>query len=126
MAVSLRGTWKKSSLQHTNDGEKVIFRCAGGKYRTAECPAKLYLLYHADSAKVALYQTEADHANHDGNPSRGLPPDMKVVIKQLFSESIRKPNAILHALRTRNLGEPAKAKVVHWLRKIRNADCIEH
>ena len=118
-AVLLDGSWKTSSSQYSNDGHKIIFRCSRGKYRTAECPAQLYLLFHSDNDKVSLFKTNSEHANHETNPDRGLPHGMKMVIRQLFNEGIRKPNFILDTLRNRNLSEPAKAKVVYYLQQLR-------
>jgi hypothetical protein len=119
-AISSQKIWSKSSVQSTSEGVKVLFRCSGGKYRTAECPAGVYLFYHCDSEKVSVFKTDAEHENHDCHPTRGLSTDLKVFIRQKFDEGIRKPNAVLHAIRCHpNMTEPLKAKVVSFLQQVR-------
>jgi hypothetical protein len=57
-AVESRKIWKKSSSKVTSSGERVNYRCTAGKYRTNECLAGLYLLYHAISSEVSLFETD--------------------------------------------------------------------
>lgn len=120
-AVALEKVWKRTSVQKTFDGEKVIFRCIAGKYRVAECPVGVYLLYHSDSAKVSFFKTDCSHKNHDSHPSKGLPHDLKTFIREKFEEGIRKPNAVLHAIKcSQKFSEPPKNQVVCFLQQIRS------
>jgi len=111
--------WRKSSSKYTLDGRRVEFRCTGGKYRIADCPASVYLLYHADSYDVSLFKTEADHGNHNAEPSRGLPAGLKVFVTKKFNDGLTKPNAILNVIRERNMTEPPKSKLVNFLQQLR-------
>ena len=70
-AVQNRGSWMKSSGNNSVEGNKVYYRCTSGAYRTKECPGALYLFYHADTAKVSLFETKQGHDNHVTDPTRG-------------------------------------------------------
>jgi hypothetical protein len=100
-------------------GQRIDYRCSGGKFRSEECPAAIYLLYHSDSAAVSLFKTRSDHTNHNTNPSRGLPVDLKAFIKKKFDEGFQKPNAILEAIRQAGILEPSKAQIVTYLQQVR-------
>lgn len=111
--------WKKSSSKNTKDGLRVEYRCSKGAYRRLECPAGLYLLYHADSSAVTMYQTDCDHENHDTAPNRGLAAHMKTFIREKFNEGITKPNALLMLIRKKQMAEPQKSKIVSYLTSLR-------
>ncbi|RNA12313.1 hypothetical protein BpHYR1_016568 [Brachionus plicatilis] len=49
--------------------------------RTCGCPAKLYILFHADSTEVSIYKIGVQHNEH--SRSKGMPEDVKKAIDQL-------------------------------------------
>lgn len=118
--VNSKKIWKKSSSKNTLDGSKVEYRCIGGKYRNNECPAGIYLLYHATSAKVSLFTTECDYDNHNTEPARGLDNELKNFIKQKYEDGIQKPNAILAVIRQNKMTEPQKSKLLNYLKQLRH------
>lgn len=117
-AVEQMKIWKRTSSKSTTTGKRVEYRCAEGKYRVSECPAGIYLLYHSSNTSVSLYETENEHANHTTH-NRGLSSDLKLFIEQKFADGISKPNAILSLLRQHQMEEPAKAKLVAFLKTLR-------
>lgn len=110
--------WKKCSSQNTMEGVRVEYRCTGGLYRKAECPAGIYLLYHASSSEVSRFRVDVEHDNHN-NPQRGLTAEIKTIIREKFEEGTRKPNAILQTFRKKHMPEPPRSKVVNYLRTLR-------
>ena len=111
--------WKKSSSKNTPHGLRVEYRCTGGTYRINECPAGLYLLYHSTSSKVSLFRTDSDHDNHVPDPRRGLSQELKLFIAEKFEEGIQKPNALLALIRQKKMKEPAKTKIITYLKTLR-------
>ena len=118
-AVNAKGIWKKCDSYSTADGLKVRYRCTAAKYRCSECPASLYLLFHSTSKKVSMFQTEGGHANHKSDPTRGLSNDVKRFIRAKFEDGITKPNALLTLMRNKKMTEPPKAKLITYLRVLR-------
>lgn len=118
-AVAAKNIWSKCSTNACSDGVKVEYRCAAGQYRRNECPARLYILYHSDSAAASIFHTDCEHANHSNTPVRGLPFEMKQFIREKFDEGIRKPNAIIAAMRMKKMAEPSKAKLRSYLQQVR-------
>jgi hypothetical protein len=111
-ATVTKGIWKKCASYDTADGLKVRYRCTAEKYRSNECPASLSLLFHSTSETVTMFETEAVHANHSSDPTKGLSDEMKNFIKSKFDDGIRKPNALLTLIRKQNMVEPPKSKLV--------------
>ncbi|CAF3368494.1 unnamed protein product, partial [Rotaria sp. Silwood2] len=50
--------------------------------RGPQCPASIHLLYHADSDKVTIYETEAEH-EHDSSTIRGIDTYVKKSLDEL-------------------------------------------
>lgn len=117
--VNDRKIWKISSSKWTPSGRRVEYRCTAAKYRVDECPAAIYLLYHATTSSVSLYETQCEHANHCTDPSRGLSTAMKLFIQEKYNDGITKPLAILNLIRQRKMVEPPKAQLVNYLKTIR-------
>ncbi|XP_075229653.1 uncharacterized protein LOC142329169 isoform X11 [Lycorma delicatula] len=110
--------WKKCTAYKCLAGLKVAYRCTAAQYRQIECPARLYLLYHAEDMKVSLFETTSEHCNHiDG--TRGLPLKTREFVRQIFNTGIKKPNAIIDAFRCRNLTVPDKMKLKNFLTSLR-------
>ena len=86
VAVETKRIWKVSSTKETTSGTRVNYRCTLGQYRSLECRAGLYLLYHSTSNRVSLFVTENDHENHQTNPKRGLASNVKTFIRQKYGE----------------------------------------
>ena len=103
----------------TPSGHRITFRCSGGQFRSKECPAGLYLLYHADSQKVSMYETACAHDNHTDESSRGLSSEVKEFMKEKFKDGVRKPNAILALFREKQMKEPNKSKLSTFLKTLR-------
>lgn len=119
MYVKEKQIWSKSSTKSSLEGIRIEYRCIGGKYRTAECPAALYLLYHSTDMKVTLFETVCKHNDHDVDPQRGLSVAMKNFVKEKFEEGIQKPNAVLAAIRRKEVREPPKSKLIAYLKRLR-------
>jgi len=84
--------WKITSRKRSLDGERVEYRCKHGKYRKNECPVAIYLLYHSTDMTVSLYSTENQHHNHNAILLRGLEDNCKIIITELFKNSVQKAN----------------------------------
>jgi hypothetical protein len=90
----------------------VYYKCKKG----VKCPAEVFLLYKADSDGVALYTT----GNHDHSGTnqqrRGIHPDTKQLIQQLFNDGVQKPRQLLNALRNRQCSPlPSKMQLSNFL-----------
>ncbi|XP_077288303.1 uncharacterized protein LOC143912796 isoform X1 [Arctopsyche grandis] len=118
--VASQNIWRKSSSKHSLDGRRVDYRCSAGKYRTNECPAGLYLLYHSNSDKVSMFLTECAHDNHYMEQTRGLDHETKAFVKDRFEEGVRKPNAILAYMRRHNMKQPPKTKLISYIKQLRD------
>jgi len=70
--MSCRKVWIKLSIQRTEDGKKMIYRCIGGQYRRQECPAGLYLLSRSRNSKVSLFEPECEHGHNKKEAQSGL------------------------------------------------------
>ncbi|CAF3850379.1 unnamed protein product [Rotaria sp. Silwood1] len=84
------------------------------KLRALQCPASIYRLYHADSDKVTVYQTEAAHEHHNGS-TRSIDENVKKVIENLVNNGIKKPKLILRALQSRGINVPTLAQLNNYL-----------
>lgn len=102
--------WAVYNTTHTSDGKKVNYRCKRG----APCPAHAYLLYKAEDDGVVLYLF-GDHDHSQAPKTRGIDPDTKLVIQQLFKNGVKKPRAILVALRNRGCKMPTDAQLKNYL-----------
>ncbi|GBL78082.1 hypothetical protein AVEN_143380-1 [Araneus ventricosus] len=111
-------TWKKITTYNSSAGCKVTYRCTTGEYRKNECPAGIYFLFYSENSVVSLYEAQNEHSNQvDGN--RGLPMVAREMVRQLFEDGIRKPNAMLAAFQNRGLKEPEILKLKNFLAKVR-------
>jgi predicted protein tyrosine phosphatase len=77
----------------------------------------MLLVYHADRPAVTRYEAGThDHSQEEGRPSRGLHPKTKALIDELYADGIRKPRAILVALRSRGCATmPSKIQLANYL-----------
>jgi hypothetical protein len=115
-----RNMWKKCDVNKCEEGVKVRYRCLYGRYRVAECPAAVYLLFHSHTQKVTMFETECGHSHtSSAEPTRGLSLDMKKFIAEKYSDGIRKPKALLALMRRKKMSEPAKNKLEHYLKVLR-------
>ncbi|XP_031346018.1 uncharacterized protein LOC116172859 [Photinus pyralis] len=92
--------WKKITSYNSVDGLKVTFRCTGGQYRRNEFPAGRYLLYHSENMKIAT--------------------SAKLLVRQLYNDGIKKPNAIIAAFRARKEQPPVKSQLKTFLTSLRS------
>ncbi|GBM54102.1 hypothetical protein AVEN_247713-1 [Araneus ventricosus] len=111
-------TGTKITTCNSSAGCKVTYCCTAGEYRSNECPAGIYLLFHSESSVVSVYETQNEHSNHAGR-NRGLSMVAREMVRQLFEDGIRKPNAIVAAFQNRCLKEPKKLKLKNFLVKLR-------
>ena len=49
--------YTKHKYQKSEDGMKRTYRCKFAKYRGEQCASKCYILYHSESIKASIYQT---------------------------------------------------------------------
>lgn len=66
----------------TDAGEKVNYRCNKVKKNGPQCPAAMYLLYHADRLTVSLFRTDADHDHMDANQWESAVCTCPIYLKQ--------------------------------------------
>ncbi|CAF4691454.1 unnamed protein product, partial [Rotaria sp. Silwood2] len=91
--VSIENQWSKYYTNYTEDGN-VYYRFKKAKLRGPQCLTNICLLYHADSGKVTIYQTETEHKHHN-DKARGIDENVRKYIEHLFNDSIKKPKLIL-------------------------------
>lgn len=88
--------WVVVKTTNTLDGKKVYHTCKERR----NCPAEMFLLYRTEDLEVAQYTSgEHDHAE-DRQNARGIHPKTKADIDSLYKDGVKKPRAILAALRT--------------------------
>ncbi|CAF2482353.1 unnamed protein product [Rotaria sp. Silwood2] len=92
--ASVENQWSKYYTNYIEDGRKVSYRCQKTKHRGPQCPANIYLLHHADSDKVIVYQTEMEHEHHNDKVC-GIDENVRKYIEDLFNDGIEKPKLIL-------------------------------
>jgi len=84
------------------------------KLRGHQCKASIYLFNHADSDKVSVYKTEAEH-DHDDDSSRGISENIKKCINELYMDGIMKSKQIIRALQARNVKTPTAIQIKNYL-----------
>jgi hypothetical protein len=99
--IKAENAWNQRTTIVNDIGKRIYFYC---KYFRA-CSVKLCMFLPNTSLGVQIQQTQAEH-NHEIKGT-GIPQDIQNQIKELFAVGITKPNAILKALRGRN--------VIEWL-----------
>ncbi|CAF4977631.1 unnamed protein product [Rotaria sp. Silwood1] len=112
--ASIKNEWSKHYTNYTEDGRRVYYRCRKVKRRGPQCSSSVSLLYHADSDKVTMYRTEADH-DHNDNEVHGIANDVKQCIEELYNDGIKKPKLIIRALQSRQLKVPTYAQLNNYL-----------
>ncbi|CAF1449502.1 unnamed protein product [Adineta ricciae] len=112
--VSIGNQWSKYYTNYTEEGRKVYYRCKKAKRHGPQCTAGTYLLYHADSDKVTIYETETEHQHHQ-DEVRGIDESVRKVIEDLFNDGIKKPKLILRALESRKVKVPTSIQLNNYL-----------
>lgn len=123
--ASIESTWSKHYTNHSEIGRKVYYRCKRKKLRGPQCKASIYLLYHADSDKVSVFKTEADHDQCE-EYERGIRADVKKCINELYMDGITKPKQIIRALQSRQLETPPLRKIKNYLVQYRKTKFGNH
>lgn len=119
-AVESEQKWSKYYVKDTLKGRRIKYRCNEVKYRSKQCPAGLYLLYHSDDSNVSLFRCTSDHVHDtDGQSIAGkLPSGAQNVIRECFNRNM-KPKAIRFALSERGYGVVQTTKLSAFLKKLR-------
>ncbi|CAF2911546.1 unnamed protein product [Rotaria sp. Silwood2] len=112
--ASIKSEWSKHYTNYTADGRRVYYRCRKAKRHGLQCSSSISLLHHADSDKVTMYRTEADHDHYD-NEAHGIAKDVKQCIEELCNDGIKKPKLIIRALQSRQLKVPTYAQLNNYL-----------
>lgn len=86
MAIFFQDIWSKRDCYETKDGDKVHYRCNKVKKHGMQCPAAVYLLYHAEKETVTLFKTDEEHDHQEKTPSRGLPLEIRSAIEHLYED----------------------------------------
>ncbi|CAF2821308.1 unnamed protein product [Rotaria sp. Silwood2] len=123
--ASVGNQWSKYYTNYTDDGRQCYYRCNLVKRRGPQCPASIYLLYHADSGKVTVYQKEAAHEHHNGS-TRDIDENVKKCIENLFNDGIKKPKLIFRALQSRGINVPILGELEHWCEDNQNIPLDEN
>lgn len=80
--INLQQCWSVRDKYGTREGSKVVYRCKAVRRRGKQCPASVYLLYHATTECVSLYRKEAEHDHTDNRPTRGLPSEIRPFVEE--------------------------------------------
>ena len=87
--------WSYDFRNHTNEGDKVYYRCRTVNSHTIKCPASIHLLYDSTGNRVQLFKTNDEH-DHDGkciSKQSKVTDDVMQRIKQMFEDG-KKPKFI--------------------------------
>ncbi|CAF1431807.1 unnamed protein product [Rotaria magnacalcarata] len=112
--ASIKDKWSKHYTNHTEKGRMVYYRCKKAKLRGSQCTLSIYLLYHAETDKVTIYKTEAEH-DHHVDKVRGIDENVKKCIEELFNDGIMKPKEIIRALQARKVKIPTYTQLNNYL-----------
>lgn len=121
MFVLQDGRWRVYTTTNTSDGRKVYYKC-----NESACGAEVFLLYKAETYAVVLY-TSGEHTLSQEVPKRGIHPNTKKIILQLFNDGIQKPRAIILALRNRGCTTlPSNTQLKNYLSTMKTTKFGRH
>jgi hypothetical protein len=74
--------WTCCKINDTEQGTKKYYKCSFK--RSSNCPAKIYLLFHASNFEVTLFQAIIQHDHTTESKQTGIRIEVKNVIIELF------------------------------------------
>lgn len=119
-AVADEKMWSKYYVKDTLKGRRVKYRCNAVQYRGKQCPAGIYLSFHAENETVSLFRCESEHV-HDSegqNVSGSLSVAVQKVITDCFKQNM-KPKAMKYVVASKGLGVIQHSRLTSFLRKLR-------
>jgi len=119
MAIIQEKSWKQRSVKASTDNKRIYYDCKWSR----QCPVKMILQIPNDCEAVLMFQSVAEH-NHELK-TVGLNEDTKESVNALFRVGVRKPNAILKALREKGM-EPKKSQLENYLKHLRSKQGKKH
>ncbi|CAF2802135.1 unnamed protein product [Rotaria sp. Silwood2] len=112
---NFKWTWCK--INDTEQGTKKYYKCSFK--RGSNCPAKIYLLFHASNFEVTLFQAIIQHDHRTVSKQTGIPFEVKNVIIELFQNGYTTPKAILSELDKRKIIQPKASQISSFLVTLR-------
>ena len=87
--------WIKGTKRETSEGTKQNYLCTN--HKSANCPAKCFLLYHCDSDCVSIFKAEHEHNEHVKLSTFGISQQFKSAIDSIC-DIFQKPAQIKREL----------------------------
>ena len=109
--------WICCKINDTKQGTKKYYKCSFK--RGSNCPAKIYLLFHASNFEVILFQAIIQHDHKIVNKHTGIPIEVKNVIIELFQNGYTTPKAILSELDKLKIIQPKASRISSVLVSLR-------
>lgn len=112
--------WSKYYVKDTTKGRRVKYRCNAVQYRGKQCPAGIYLLFHAENENVSLFRCHSEHVHDsDGQTISGTLSDaVQSIIRDCFHQNM-KPKAMKYVLASKGHGVVQQSRLTSFLRKLR-------
>ncbi|CAF1106844.1 unnamed protein product [Didymodactylos carnosus] len=110
-------TWICCKINDTEQGTKKYYKCSFK--RGSNCPAKIYLLFHASNFEVTLFQAIIQHDHTTESKQTGIPIEVKNVIIELFQNGYTTPKAILSELDKLKIIQPKASQISSFLVALR-------
>ena len=109
--------WTCRKINDTEQGTKKYYKCSFK--RGSNCPAKIYLLFHASNFEVTLFQAIIQHDHTTVSKHTGIPIEVKNVIIELFQNGYTTPKAILSELDKLKIIQPKASQISSVLVSLR-------
>ena len=109
--------WTCCKINDTEQGTKKYYKC--NFKRGSNCPAKIYLLFHASNFEVTLFQVIIQHDHTTESEQIGIRIELKDVIVKLFQNGYTTPKAILSELDKLKIIQPKASQIASFLATLR-------
>ncbi|CAF4124769.1 unnamed protein product [Rotaria magnacalcarata] len=109
--------WTCCKINDTEQGTKKYYKC--NFKRGSNCPAKIYLLFHANNFEVTLFEAIIQHDHTTESEQIGIRIELKNVIVKLFQNGYTTPKAILSELDKLKIIQPKASQIANFLATLR-------
>ncbi|CAF4253261.1 unnamed protein product [Rotaria magnacalcarata] len=109
--------WTCCKINDTEQGTKKYYKC--NFKRGSNCPAKIYLLFHANNFEVTLFEAIIQHDHTTESEQIGIRIELKNVIVKLFQNGYTTPKAILSELDKLKIIQPKASQIASFLATLR-------
>ena len=86
------GCWSIKKAYETLSGRKQVYRCNKASSRGKQCDRAVYLLFEAESHRVLLFVTEAQHSHQSVKVPTGMNKATKLIVDRLLLEKLAPKN----------------------------------